>query len=279
MRKGDKNGDFFSLFFEGKNKGDFLQKKRGQLTIFVIVSLVIVGLAVLAYLFFPRILVGLGISSENPEMFMQTCMENKINEVVEDISLQGGSLNPENYILYQDNKIQYLCYTREYYVPCVMQQPLLNQKIESEIARGVKNSVDECFDAMKKNFENQGYNVNLKKGETIIELLPKKISVTFNNDLTLTKDSAKRYEKINIFLDNNLYELTSIADSILNWEARYGNAETTIYMNYYHELKVEKLLQSEGSKIYILTNRNSGDKFQFASRSVVMPPGISGGVA
>ncbi len=279
MRKGDKNGGFFSLFFEGKNKGNFLQKKRGQLTIFVIVSLVIVGLAVLAYLFFPRILVGLGISYENPEEFIKTCAENKIGEVVENISLQGGSLNPENYILYKDDKIQYLCYTREHYVPCVMQQPLLNQKIESEIARGIKNTADECFDAMKKNFENQGYNVNLKKGETIIELLPKKISVTFNNDLTLTKDSAKRYEKINIFLDNNLYELTGIADSILNWEARYGNAETTIYMNYYHELKVEKLLQGDGSKIYILTNRNSGDKFQFASRSVVMPPGISGGVA
>lgn len=277
MRKGDKNGDFFSLISREKAEGKFLQKKRGQLTIFVIVALVIVGLVVLAYLFFPRILVGLGISSDNPNAFIQTCMEKTINEVVENISLQGGSLNPENYILYQDNKIQYLCYTREYYVPCVMQQPLLNQKIESEIARGIKDTADECFDEMKKNFESGGYSVNLKKGETIIELLPKKISITFNSELTLTKDSAKRYEKINVFLDNNLYELTSIADSILNWEARYGNAETTIYMNYYHELKVEKLLQGDGSKIYILTNRNSGDKFQFATRSVVMPPGISGG--
>ena len=131
---------------------------------------------------------------------------------------------------------------------------------------------------MKKSLENQGYDVNLKKGDTVVELLPKKISATFNSELTLTKDSAKRYEKINVVLNNNLYELTSIADSILNWEARYGNAETTLYMNYYRDLKVEKLLQGDGSKIYILTDRNSGDKFQFATRSVVMPPGISGGV-
>ena len=253
-------------------------KKKGQLTIFVIVALAIVGFAVLAYLFFPRILVGLGISSDNPNAFMQTCMEKTISDVAESISNQGGSPNPENYILYRDDKIQYLCYTQEYYVPCVMQQPLLNQKIENEISRGIKNSADECFDSMKKSLENQGYDVNLKKGDTVVELLPKKISATFNSELTLTKDSAKRYEKINVVLNNNLYELTSIADSILNWEARYGNAETTLYMNYYRDLKVEKLLQGDGSKIYILTDRNSGDKFQFATRSVVMPPGISGGV-
>ncbi len=231
-------------------------KKKGQLTIFVIVALVIVGFAVLAYLFFPRILVGFGISSDNPNEFIQACMEKSIGDAVEKISVQGGSLNPENYILYQDNKIQYICYTQEYYTQCAMQQPLLNKIIE-----------------------NQGYNVNLKRGGTVVEMLPKKISIAFNNELTLTKDSSRRYEKINVFLNNNLYELTSIADSIANWEARYGNAETTLYMNYYHDLKVEKLLQGDGSKIYILTERNSGDKFQFATRSVVTPPGISGGVA
>ena len=253
--------------------------KKGQLTIFVIVALVIVGFAVLAYLFFPRILVGFGISSDNPNEFIQACMEKSIGDAVEKISVQGGSLNPENYILYQDNKIQYICYTQEYYAQCAMQQPLLNQIIENEISRGIKNTEDECFDAMKKSFENQGYNVNLKRGGTVVEMLPKKISIAFNNELTLTKDSSRRYEKINVFLNNNLYELTSIADSIANWEARYGNAETTLYMNYYHDLKVEKLLQGDGSKIYILTERNSGDKFQFATRSVVTPPGISGGVA
>jgi len=76
-----------------------------------------------------------------------------------------------------------------------------------------------------------------------------------------------------VILNNNLYELVSIVNSILNWEARYGDSETTIYMNYYHDLKVEKKKQSDGSTIYILTDRNTLDKFQFASRSVAWPPG------
>ena len=46
-------------------------------------------------------------------------------------------------------------------------------------------------------------------------------------------------------------------------------------MNYYHDLKVEKNKQTDGSTIYILTERDTENKFQFASRSVAWPPGIS----
>ena len=44
-------------------------------------------------------------------------------------------------------------------------------------------------------------------------------------------------------------------------------------MTYYPWLKVEKILRDDGTKIYILTDRNTGDKFEFAVRSVAWPPG------
>ena len=115
--------------------------------------------------------------------------------------------------------------------------------------------------------------MNLKKGEISIELLPQRIIALFNSTLTIKKEESQKYDSIKIVLNNNLYELVSIANSILNWEARYGDSETTTYMDYYHDLKVEKKKQSEGSTIYILTDRTSENKFQFASRSVAWPPG------
>ena len=261
-------------------RGRLINNKSGQLAIFVIAAIVIVGIAAMVYLLFPSVLVDLGIVSGNPNAFIQNCIEEEIQNNVDKISLQGGSLEPENFILYQDNKIEYLCYNGNYYLPCVMQQPLLKQHIENEIRKGIKNQEDFCFDSLKESFEQRGYDVSLSQGETFIELLPKKISVNFEKELTLTQGGeSQRFEKINIVSDNNLYELTSIANSILNWEARYGDSETTLYMSYYPDLKVEKKVQSEGSTIYILTDRNSGDKFQFASRSVALPPGIAiGGV-
>ncbi len=256
----------------------FLVNKRGQLTIFIIVAIFIVAFGAIAYFMFPQILVNFGIGTNNPEVFLQDCMEEGIENAIEKVSLQGGSLNPENSILYQDNEIEYLCYTNQYYLPCIMQQPMLKLHIESEIKTAVEEDASLCLDAMKGSFERKGYSVNLAKKDIDVELLPERISVVFDNDLTLTKGGSQRFERLSIFFNNNLYELVGIANSILNWEAKFGDAEATAYMFYYKDLKVEKLKQSDGSTIYILTNRDSGDMFQFASRSVAWPPGFGAGV-
>tara|TARA_Y100000310_G_C20612220_1_gene778624 strand:+ start:644 stop:1489 length:846 start_codon:yes stop_codon:yes gene_type:complete len=264
----------------GKKRGISLRKegifnnKRGQLTIFIILAALIVIVGVLAFMFFPQIQTGFGIISNNPNVFIQNCMEDKVKETVSMISLQGGSVNPQNYIPYEDEKIEYLCYTSEFYIPCVMQQPLLKQHIESEIKNEIKQESSECLNSLKKSFESQGYDVELKIKDTKVEILPNRISVTFENDLTLRKEEAERYDELKVNLNNNLYELVSIANSIISMEVRYGDSETTTYMNYYHDLKVEKHKQTEGSTIYILTERDNGNKFQFASRSIAWPAGI-----
>jgi len=67
-----------------------------------------------------------------------------------------------------------------------------------------------------------------------------------------------------------------ITSSIINWEARYGDSESLSFMMHYPSLKIEKKLQSDGTTIYILTNKNTLDKFMFASRSVALPVGITG---
>ena len=67
-----------------------------------------------------------------------------------------------------------------------------------------------------------------------------------------------------------------IASSISNWEAKYGDSETMNYMIYYPNLKVEKKKQGDGTTIYIITDKESEDKFMFASRSLVLPAGFTG---
>ena len=250
------------------------KSKRSQVTLFIIVAIVIVALGVLIYLLYPKIKVSTEFDVKNPNAFIQTCLEDEMKNAVNTLSLQGGSMNPEHYYLYQDNKIEYLCYTNEDYAPCVVQQPMLVQHIESELQKEIAGKAEACFQDLKSSYENRGYSVNLKKGDMVIELLPERIVATFNNELTLTKGETENYKSFSVILHNNLYELVSIADSIIGWEATYGDSETTAYMNYYHNLKVEKLNQLDGSTIYILTNRDNGNQFQFASRSVAWAPGI-----
>jgi len=247
--------------------------KRGQVTIFIIIGIAIIAIGVLIYAFYPQIQSLIKPGSKNPAAFMQTCLEDEIEDTVEILSLQGGSVNPEHFILYDNEKVEYLCYTNEYYLTCVVQQPMLKSHIETEIENEIAEEIDICFEDLKDSYEKQGYDVSLTKGNTTVELLPEKIMTTLTNELALTRGDTERYETFRIVLNNNLYELIGIANSILSWESNYGEAEPLIYMGIYPYLEVEKIKQLDDTKVYILTNINTGDKFQFASRSLPFPPG------
>ncbi|HLC77553.1 MAG TPA: hypothetical protein VJH92_00320 [Candidatus Nanoarchaeia archaeon] len=248
--------------------------KSGQLTLFIIIGIVIVAAGVLVYFFLPNLRPGLVFEEQTPEKYIQTCLESDIEDAINTLALQGGSIKPEHYILNEGNRIEYLCYQEEDYKTCVVQQPLLKRHVENEIKKEVLSQVKSCFDRMEQEYKDKGYEINLRKGEYQVELLPKRVVLSFNNSLTLSKgESVQRMEKFRVILNNNLYELVSIANSIIEWEATYGDAETTIYMTYYKDLKVEKIKKVDGSTIYMLTDRNTNFKFQFASRSVVWPAG------
>lgn len=257
--------------------------KKGQVTIFIILGLIIVGAAALVYFLYPEIQSAV-FGATDPQSFIQTCMEDKISETVTLISLHGGSVEPQFYFPYYNSElkesynVEYLCYTNKDLQPCQMQQPVLHGHMMDEIETEIKSTADLCFEELVQSYDNKGYATNLAEGETVVDILPKRVVVTFNKEFTITKGESQRYEQFSVLVNNNLYELSAIASSILNWEVQYGDADTGAYMFYYHNLLVEKKEQSDGTKVYILTDLNTNDVFQFATRSFVRPPGYGGNV-
>ncbi|MBU1252689.1 MAG: hypothetical protein KJ905_02860, partial [Nanoarchaeota archaeon] len=219
--------------------------KKGQVTIFIIIAIVIV-MAVVGYFFIsPRIATTESsgtFNEENPQAFMQACLQEQLVETIQKISLQGGSVVPTNYILYQDNPVAYLCYTSEDYNTCVLQQPLLKQHVESEIENNLAGDVSDCFSSLEENYLKKNYEVSLTSGEMNVELLPNRITLSMGHILTATKGSAKRFDGFSIAANNNLYELVGIANSIVEWESNYGDSETTLYTSTYSKFMVEKNL-------------------------------------
>jgi hypothetical protein len=250
-------------------------EKRGQVTIFIILGIVIVVAGVLVYMFYPQIKASFGFQIENPNAFLQSCLEEDIVNTINILAPQGGSIDPEFYYTYKNEKLEYLCYTNEDYLTCTMQQPFLKEHIEAEIEEEIKEEVNACLDDLERSFRGQGYEVILRKGDFSVELLPKRVSLVSQSSMSLKKEDTITYDSLSISVNNNLYELVAIVLSILNWEAHFGDAETTFYMDYYRDLKVEKLKQSDGTKIYILNDLNTGNKFQFATRSLAWPAGYS----
>jgi hypothetical protein len=256
--------------------GLYFRNKNAQVTIFVVIALVIVGAGILVYFLFPDTIsdfVSTGSDLENPQLKLQQCVEENIVETIQTLSLQGGDLDPTNYILYDDSKVRYLCYTGEYYQPCVMQESMLINYVENQIEGTVLEQADNCFKDLIDEYEKKGYVVSVGSGDITLELVPENVVINFDRSVTLTKEETRTYEGFDIVVNNNIYELLEITNKILDDEAKYGDSETTTVMEQYHHIKVEKDLKTDGSTIYTLTNRDTEDKFMFASRSLVMPPG------
>ncbi len=248
------------------------ERKKGQLTIFIILAIVIV--AALLILLYPRIKIL--IAGPVAPDYIRECTEDSVDEVLEKIELQGGSLAPENYILYNNEKVDYVCYTNEYYKTCTMQKPLLKQDIENEITSYITPKIKDCFLSLEAQLEKRGSDVSLGKVEIKTEIIPNSILVTINAPLTISKGETTEFNKFRVGIDGQLYNLVMISSSIANYEARYGDADPLTYMLYYPNIKIEKKVQSEGTAVYIVTDRPTGEKFMFASRSLAFPPGLIG---
>jgi hypothetical protein len=249
--------------------------KRGQITIFVILALAIVFVLILILILKPNF--NAITNPKTPLDSIKQCTLEGLKNSTELIMSQGGIANPDNYFLYNGTKIEYLCFASEYYQKCVMQKPLIKESVENEIERDLTPKVIDCINTQKSSLERRGYSVSYNRIPNVtVNLVPGNILVNIESDLRITKDKTESYKSIKIEKSSKLYELTMITSSILNWEARYGETEIMNYMMYYPQLRVEKDKQSDGTTVYILTDKTSGDQFVFAVRSVIVPIGITG---
>jgi hypothetical protein len=248
-----------------------MENKRGQITIFIIIGIIIVVIALFFFLVFPKIKYSIE-SKKSAQGYMQTCIEDTLKDNVKKISLQGGSLNPTLFSTYDNVNIRNLCYSAEYCKLGTLQEPQLEPAIEREIKNSIEQEVESCFESMKNSYEKKGYSADLKNGEVNVNILPQQISVDLNASLTLEKGSAEKYDSFVVVLNNNLYELIAIANNILEREATVGDTDVTLYMDIYPQIQVKKRSMSDGTKIYLIIDRNTQDKFQIASRSLVLSP-------
>ncbi len=248
--------------------------RKGQITLFVIVALLIVGI-VLVLLLWPSIKTTF-VKEINPEAYVRSCTEQYVGEAIDLASKRGGSIEPVHTVSFQGERIEYLCYTNEYYKTCVMQQPLLKQHVEYEVVNYIKPKVEGCVQSLKGEMEKRGYGFSSKRPDVSVSILPKNVNVNVKLDMRITKDTTTTYDTVKVNVKNPIYDLVMIAGSILNFEARYGDADPLGYMFYYPNLKVQKIKQDDGTKIYILQDRDSGQTFQFASRSLSWPAGYTG---
>jgi len=250
----------------------YFKNKRGQVTMYIIIALVIVGAAVLILLFRPQ-LEGIAGVDFDPSSYLKKCIEPEIKKNVKLLSEQGSYSNIEGFVLHNGEKYKYLCYSSEFYKTCVVQQPALKNNFEKELSILIKKNSEVCINNLKSEYEKRGYTFSIKNTDSSVEIIPEKIIIKLTSPFTISKDTSQTFENFNTEISSQIYEILFIAQSIIDFEATYGDSETSLYIQYYPDISIEKNALEDGTTLYKISNVVSGEQFKFASRSIAWPPG------
>ncbi len=254
-------------------------KKRGQVTMFIIVGVVIVAFVII-FLFLRK-----GVELDIPggsggvldvDEYTEKCIRDYTEEAIKMILAQGGVLQPKNYKLFGNKNIEYICYNIGYYEPCIQQHPVLLREIEIQLEQHLVGRMDECLNEMKFEYEERNAEVVFGNEKNVdVNLLEDKIEINYERKITITKDLETRdYDGIEYELQNPLFNLARIALEISSQEAKYCYFEYNGYNIYYPRFKISMSSVSDQTRIYSILDNDSGNEMFVAVRSCAIPSGF-----
>jgi hypothetical protein len=252
--------------------------KRGQVAIFVILALVI-GSVIVLFAFKDQVNSGIGTifgSEFTPRGFLAECIGDDLDLEIERLGKNAGydSLDSVGKVSYQGDEYAYLCYTTGSYLTCVVQQPLIKGNFEKSLKGIIEPKAEECLEKLKEEYRRKGFEVRADESIAEVSMNPGNVKIIFDTPITASKgEEVQRFDKLEIELKSDMYDLTFMAKSIIDFESTFGDSETTLYMQYYPDLKIDKIKLSDGTTIYKVSNVVSGEEFRFASRSLAWPEG------
>ncbi len=251
-------------------------KKRGQMTIWIIVAIVIVAIIILFLLFRGEVIPtdDAGIR-EDPRDFIDDCVRSNVNDAVDKMLPQGGFISPKHTKLYNNINVAYLCHNRGNYYPCVNEHPMLLNEIIDEIKKDIEPKVEQCFIDYKIEMGKQNVDVEMEQMKLDVELAPERINVEIKRKVTITKkEESYSLNDFNIEIINPAYDLARVAMEIVNQEAEYCYFEFVGYMILYPKFKIGVYTMSDSTKIYSIEDKKSKKKMNIAIRSCAIPPGF-----
>ena len=134
----------------------------------------------------------------------------------------------------------------------------------------IRDKVDTCYENSINNLKAQGFSVASGTVNYDILIEPRVVRVEIDAPTTV---GSQQFARFNVKVNAPTYDMVMIATSILQFETKYGDADASSMMAFYPDYIITKLKRSDGTTVYSLEHKTLGNKFQFASKSLVWPAG------
>lgn len=250
--------------------------KKGQVTLFIIVSVVIVVILISFFVLKPYLLGGSSPVS-NPEAYLQKCATDSVKKT-EDLLIKNNlnlNQNFTNFYLYRSEKVPYLCTNYEFYFACVPQEPSLFLKIQKIIENRAMVDVQDCFNQLKREFNSQGYSVQEGILSLNVSLTEKSAAISVYKQFVAKKDETSvSLSNLGFNQPTSLYKLIKTAQTIVNYESTVCEFNEVNWMMAMHDILISKFVGSDSTKVYTLKDRYADKEIKFAIKSCILPAGL-----
>ncbi|MBT6690144.1 hypothetical protein HN903_03745 [archaeon] len=240
--------------------------KGGQVTIFIIVAIMIVSVLLVFFLWAQPTYFSEGVGIKG----FEGCVEDALESGISELEGKAGFIEADFTYSYNGEELTYLCYTNNFYETCVVQVPFLKNVFDENLEALIRDDVDACYDASLASLREEGYDVDSGAVDYNVEIEPGAVRLEIDAPVSVGSQSFARFS---VEANAPVYDMVMIATSILQFETKYGDSDVSSMMLYYPDYYIEKIKRGEGTTIYVLEHKTFGNKFKFASRSLVFPAG------
>ncbi len=251
--------------------------KKGQVTIFIIVGILIVASVALFFASRAGIIPGVGGGTKEADVnsFLNVCFEDEVKNAVNELAIFGGYFNNPNNLKFKFmdegiyRNISYLCYTQNNFRPCVVQKPTFFSDFQKNIEEEISDVVYACFKDMLDSFDKQGFEVgkDSRLNGFEIDLASKRIILQTYSKVVLTKaGETKIQENFQVVIPSRIYEVLNVVEEIINQESNYCYFERRGFGLMYPEFEIDLFRMEDFTEIYTVENTYTSEKFRFAVR-------------
>ena len=253
-----------------------IKNKSAQVTIFIILGILIVAGIILYFVLSGNFSVTSG-PSENPKAYMQKCVTDSVI-ASQDAILQANGFparNLTNYILYNKEKIPYLCSVSMFYIACVPQEPALLNKIQTTMEDKVAIDTESCWQSLKQDYSRKGYSAEENDSGINLSIERGFVQVSLNKVLYLTKDQDSIQLKDLVFQQPSpMFGLIDLEQTIVNYESTYCGFDALKWMQSENTILISTTRTSDQTKVYTIKDRETQKQIKFAIKTCVLPAGI-----
>ncbi len=247
-------------------------RKRGQVTLFIILGIIIFS-GVFASIFWVQ---PTFISQSSVNLNFDSCVNKIITSSIEELAIKGGFSNPSSSVVHKGQEIPYFVYASDYKIDeysgrGVVQVPFPTQQFEKELYSYSLDGISKCYSNSVSKLQKLGYNVTKGEVDVQISILPKRVRVLINAPTLI---ESKQFEEITVDVSSEIYGILEMASNIIYKEVAGESqfeVDTMELMRRYPNYIIQIFTKSDSTKVYTIEDRIYKTRYQFASRSNVIP--------